>query len=140
VAEHLADGARAGRVPAAARRAPGLLEIVFPMLEVLRDSFDPPALHNLESSRRRQRQPGSAPARPGVARPHRAASNLLALSNLCHQVLARHPEYLTAARGIHLHEGRVCGRNETELEERLRSAPPGEEGERAAPIPPAEMV
>ncbi len=117
----------AGRpLPPGERRA--FLEIVFPMLEVLRDSFDPDlALHNLESFAAASGNRVSFLRALASRRPHLARlSNLLALSNLCHQVLTRHPEYFDSlARGIHLHEGRVWQEMNQELEERVRLAPPG---------------
>ncbi len=117
----------AGRLlPPGERRA--FLEIVFPMLEVLRASYDPDqALHHLESFAAASGNRVSFLRALASRRPHLARlANLLALSNLGHQVLTRHPEYFDSlARGIHLHEGRVCSEMLEELEDRLKAAPGG---------------
>ena len=110
------------------RRA--FLEIVFPLLEVLRDSYDPDyALHRLESFAAASGNRVSFLRALASRRPHLARiSNLLALSNLGHQILTRHPEYFDSlARGIHLHEGRECAEMSDELAERLGTAPAGQE-------------
>ena len=119
----------AGRLlPPGERRA--FLEAVFPMLEVLRDSFDPDlALHHLESFAAASGNRVSFLRALASRRPHLARlSSLLALSNLAHQILCRHPEYFDSlARGIHLHEGRGVEEMLEELTGRLRSAPHGME-------------
>lgn len=119
----------AGRLlPPGERRA--FLEIVFPMLEVLRDSYDPDqALHNLESFAAASGNRVSFLRALASRRPHLVRlANLLALSNLGHQILTRHPEYFDAlARGIHLHEGRQEHDLLEELESRLRAAPAEEQ-------------
>jgi len=117
----------AGRLlPPGERRA--FLEVVYPMLEVLRDSYDPDqALHHLESFAAASGNRVSFLRALASRRPHLARiSNLLALSNLSHQILNRHPEYFDSlARGIHLHEGRPCSEMLQELESRLEEAPGG---------------
>ncbi len=117
----------AGRLlPPGERRA--FLEIVFPMLEVLRASYDPDqALHHLESFAAASGNRVSFLRALASRRPHLARiANLLALSNLGHQVLTRHPEYFDSlARGIHLHEGRACSEMLAEIEDRLKGAPGG---------------
>ena len=115
-------------LPPGERRA--FLEVVFPMLEVLRDSFDPDqALDHLESFAASSGNRVSFLSALASRRPHLARlSNLLALSSLCHQILCRHPEYFDSlARGIHLHEGRGPEEMTEELTGRLRSAPRGTE-------------
>jgi [glutamine synthetase] adenylyltransferase / [glutamine synthetase]-adenylyl-L-tyrosine phosphorylase len=117
----------AGRLlPPGERRA--FLEVVYPMLEVLRDSYDPDhALHHLESFAAASGNRVSFLRALASRRSHLARiSNLLALSNRSHQILNRHPEYFDSmARGIHLHEGRPCGEMLQELESRLQEAPGG---------------
>jgi glutamate-ammonia-ligase adenylyltransferase len=117
----------AGRLlPPGERRA--FLEVVYPMLEVLRDSYDPDqALHHLESFAAASGNRVSFLRTLASRRPHLARlSNLLALSNLSHQILNRHPEYFDSlARGIHLHQGRPCTEMLRELESRLQEAPGG---------------
>jgi [glutamine synthetase] adenylyltransferase / [glutamine synthetase]-adenylyl-L-tyrosine phosphorylase len=118
----------AGRLlPASERRA--FLQHLIPLLEVLRDSIDPDhALHNLESfltaaGNRLSFLRSIASRRSHLVR----LTNLLALSNLSHQILCRHPEYFDAlARGIHLHEGRRWEDMRGELQYRLGASPRGE--------------
>ena len=124
----LALGPAGHMLPPGERRA--FLEIVFPLLEVLRDSYDPDyALHRLESFASASGNRVSFLRALASRRPHLARlSNLLALSNLAHQILTRHPEFFDSlARGIHLHEGRECAEMSAELTERLGTAPAGQE-------------
>jgi len=124
----LALGPAGHMLPPGERRA--FLEIVFPLLEVLRDSYDPDyALHRLESLASASGNRVSFLRALASRRPHLARlSNLLALSNLAHQILTRHPEFFDSlARGIHLHEGRDCAAMSKELTERLGVAPAGRE-------------
>lgn len=118
----------AGRfLPPGERRA--FLKLVYPLLEVLRDSIDPDqALHNLESfltatGNRLSFLRALASRRPHLVR----LTNLLALSNLSHQILSRHPEFFDClARGIHLHEGRDWEGLLREIEDRVGASPSGE--------------
>lgn len=118
----------AGRLlPPAERRA--FLEFAYPLLEVLRDSIDPDlALHRLEifaaaSGNRISFLRALASRRPHLQR----LVNLLALSDLAHQILSRHPEYFDSlARGIHLHNGRTWEEMHTEIRQRLGASPRGE--------------
>ena len=132
----------AGRLlPPGERRA--FLEIVFPLLEVLRDSLDPDqALHHLESFAAASGNRVSFLRALASRRPHLARiCNLLALSNLGHQILCRHPEYFDSlARGIHLHEGRTAREMTAELEERLRLSPAGEDADVLRRYRQREMV
>jgi glutamate-ammonia-ligase adenylyltransferase len=114
-------------LPPGERRA--FVQLVYPLLEVLRDSLDPDqALHNLESfltatGNRLSFLRALASRRPHLVR----LTNLLALSNLSHQILSRHPEYFDAlARGIHLHEGRNWAGMLREVEDRVGASPSGE--------------
>ncbi len=121
----------AGRLlPPGERRA--FLEFVFPLLEVMRDSIDPDtALHNLEgfAAITGNRVPFLRTLASRRAHMSRLA-NLLALSNLCHQILTRHPEYFDSlARGIHLHQGRREDEMYQELQDRLGASPPDEQRE-----------
>ncbi len=120
----------AGRLlPPGERRA--FLEIVCPVLEVLRESHDPDqALHNLESFAAASGNRVSFLRALASRRPHLARlANMLAISNLGHKILTRHPEYFDAlARGIHLHEGRQKQEMLPELEGRLGDASPEEQG------------
>jgi glutamate-ammonia-ligase adenylyltransferase len=119
----------AGRLlPPGERRT--FLEFAFPMLEVLRDSLDPDqALHNLESFATASGNRISFLRTLASRRPHLSRlANLLALSNRCRQILARHPEYFdTLARGIYLHEGRHANEMYSELQDRMGLSPRGEE-------------
>lgn len=112
------------------RRA--FLEIVFPLLEVVREALDPDqALHRLESFAAATGNRVSFLRVLASRRAHLARlANLLALSNLCHQVLVRHPEYFDSlARGIHLHEGRTAEEMYRELAGRFGASPRGDERE-----------
>jgi glutamate-ammonia-ligase adenylyltransferase len=123
----LALGPAGHMLPPGERRA--FLEIVFALLEVLRESYDPDyALHRLESFAAACGNRVSFLRALASRRPHLARiSNLLALSNLGHQILTRHPEYFDSlARGIHLLEGRERAEMSDELAERLRTAPAGQ--------------
>lgn len=123
----MALGPAGSLLPPGERRA--FLEVVFPMLEVLRDSYDPDqALHHLESFAAASGNRVSFLRALASRRPHLArVANLLALSNLGHQILTRHPEYFDSlARGLYLHEGRRCHEMLEELENRLRAAPAGD--------------
>jgi glutamate-ammonia-ligase adenylyltransferase len=114
-------------LPPGERRA--FLEFAFPLLEVMRDSLDPDqALHKLESFAAATGNRVSFLRALASRRPHLARlSNLLALSNLSHQILTRHPEYFDSlARGIHLHEGRPMDDMHRELSERFGASPRGE--------------
>ncbi|HWT78328.1 MAG TPA: hypothetical protein VN648_05935, partial [Candidatus Methylomirabilis sp.] len=95
----------AGRIlPPGERRA--FLEFVFPLLGALRDSIDPDqALHHLESFAAATGNRISFLRALAARRPHLIRlTNLLAYSNLCHQILSRHPEYFDSlARGVYLH-------------------------------------
>ncbi len=105
------------------------LEFVFPLLEVLRDSIDPDvALHHLESFVAASGNRISFLRALAARRTHLARlTNLLALSNLAHQVLRRHPEYFDSmARGVYLHEGRNWEEMHREVQERLGASPRGE--------------
>ncbi len=109
-------------LPPGERRA--FLEIVFPLLEVLRESYDPDqALHHLESFAAASGNRVSFLRALASRRAHLSRlSNLLALSNLSHQILIRHPEYFDSlARGIHLQEGRKWADMFGELANRLQS-------------------
>ncbi len=121
----------AGRLlPPSERRA--FLEVVYPLLEVLRDSIDPDqALHNLESFLTATGNRLSFLRTLASRRPHLVRlTNLLALSNLSHQILSRHPEYFDAlARGIHLHEGRDWAGMLQEIQDRVGAAPTGQDRE-----------
>jgi glutamate-ammonia-ligase adenylyltransferase len=118
----------AGRLlPPAERRA--FLEFVFPLLEVMRDSIDPDrALHNLESFAASTGNRISFLRMLASRKAHLARlANLLALSNLCQQILTRHPEYFDGlARGIGLHEERNAEEMQRELGERFGASPRGE--------------
>jgi glutamate-ammonia-ligase adenylyltransferase len=121
----------AGRLLPPGERRP-FLEFAFPMLEVLRDSIDPDqALHNLESFAAASGNRISFLRTLASRRPHLSRlTNLLALSNRCRQILARHPEYFDSlARGIHLHEGRHQSEMYSELQDRLGLSPRGERRE-----------
>ncbi len=105
------------------------LEFVFPLFEVLRDSIDPDlALHHLESFAAASGNRISFLRTLASRRPHLSRlTNLLALSNLAHQILLRHPEYFDSlARGTHLHEGRPWKGMHREIQERLGASPRGE--------------
>ncbi len=121
----------AGRLlPPGERRA--FLEFAFPMFEVLRDSIDPDqALHNLESFATASGNRISFLRTLASRRPHLSRlTNLLALSNRCRQILARHPEYFDSlARGIYLHEGRNKNDMYSELQNRMGLSPRGEKRE-----------
>ncbi len=81
-----------GRIlPPGERRA--FLECLFPLLEGLRDSIDPDqSLHKLESFAAATGNRVSFVRVLAGRRPHLIRlSNLLALSNLSHQILTRHP-------------------------------------------------
>ena len=121
----------AGRLlPPGERRA--FLEVVFPILEVLRASCDPDlALHHLESFAAASGNRVSFVRALASRRAHlQRLANLLALSKLCHQILMRHPEYFDGlARGIHLHEGRSRTEMAKELKERIRTASDRKTGE-----------
>ncbi len=102
------------------------LEFAFTLLEVLKQSFDPDqALHHLESFAAASGNRISFLRALASRRPHLARlANLLALSNLCRQILERHPEYFdTLARGIHLHEGRSREEMKEEILARSGQAP-----------------
>ncbi len=118
----------AGRLlPPGERRA--FLECVFPLLEVLKDSLDPDqALHNLESFASATGNRVSFLRALASRRPHlMRLSNLLAISNRCHQILIRHPEYFDSlARGVFLHEGRGAEGMLAEIRERIAAAPGGD--------------
>lgn len=123
----LALGPAVRLLPPGERRA--FLEFAFPLLEVLRDSIDPDlALHRLEifaaaSGNRIPFLRSLASSRSHLQR----LVNLLALSDLAHQILSRHPEYFDSlARGVHLHEGRRWEELYAELRERLGASPRGE--------------
>jgi glutamate-ammonia-ligase adenylyltransferase len=123
----MALGPAGSPLPPGERRA--FLEIVYPILEVLRDSYDPDhGLHHLESFAAATGNRVSFLRTLASRRPHLARlTNLLALSNLGHQILLRHPEYFDSlARGIHLHEGRCAAEMKEELEGRMREAPAGQ--------------
>ncbi|MBM3792180.1 MAG: hypothetical protein FJW35_17770, partial [Acidobacteria bacterium] len=121
----------AGRMlPPGERRA--FMEFIFPLLEVMRDSLDPDqALHKLESFATATGNRVSFLRALAARRPHlMRLSNLLALSNLSHQVLTRHPEYFDSlARGLHLHEGRSMEEMREELMQRFGASPRGDERE-----------
>ncbi len=105
------------------------LEFVFPLLEVLRDSIDPDlGLHHLESFAAASGNRVSFLRTLASRRPHLSRlTNLLALSNLAHQILLRHPEYFDSlARGTHLHQGRHRDEMHREINERLGASPRGE--------------
>jgi len=124
----MALGPAGHMLPPGERRA--FLEIVVPILEVLRDSVDPDqALHHLESFAAATGNRVSFLRTLASRRPHLARlSNLLALSNRCHQILVRHPEYFDSlARGVHIHEGRSCQEMYAELLDRVESSPQREE-------------
>jgi glutamate-ammonia-ligase adenylyltransferase len=113
-------------LPPGERRA--FLQIVHPLLEVLRDSIDPDqALHNLESFLTSTGNRLSFLRTLASRRPHLVRlTNLLALSNLCREILVRNPEYFDAlARGIHLHEGKEPSEMTREIRERLGASPRG---------------
>lgn len=121
----------AGRIlPPGERRA--FLGFAFTLLEVLRDSLDPDqALHRLESFAAASGNRVSFLRTLASRRPHLARlANLLAFSDLCHQVLTRHPEYFdTLAAGLHILEGRSLRDMSEELQERLARWPAGERKE-----------
>jgi glutamate-ammonia-ligase adenylyltransferase len=105
------------------------LEFAFPLLEVLRETIDPDqALHNLEDFAAATGNRVSFLRTLASRRPHLSRlTNLLALSNLCRQILSRHPEYFDSlARGIFLHEGRSQNDMYSELEDRVGASPRGE--------------
>ncbi len=123
----MALGPEGRLLPPAERRV--FLEFVFPLMEVLRDSIDPDvALHHLESFAAASGNRISFLRTLASRRPHLARlTNLLALSNTAHQILARHPEYFDSlARGIYLHEGRSFSGMLAEIQERLGASPRGE--------------
>jgi glutamate-ammonia-ligase adenylyltransferase len=132
----------AGRLlPPGERRA--FLEVVFPILEVLRASCDPDlALHHLESFAAASGNRVSFLRALASRRAHlQRLANLLALSKLCHQILMRHPEYFDGlARGIHLDEGRSKPEMFQELEERVRRASDREAGEVVRRYRQREMI
>jgi glutamate-ammonia-ligase adenylyltransferase len=119
----------AGRLlPPSERRA--FLEFAFPMLEVIRDTVDPDqALHNLEDFATATGNRVSFLRTLASRRPHLSRlTNLLAISNLCRNILSRHPEYFDSlARGMYLHEGRQTEEMYLELQERRTESPRGEE-------------
>lgn len=121
----------AGRLlPPGERRA--FLEFVFPLLESLRDSIDPDqALHHLESFAAATGNRISFLRALAARRSHLVRlTNLLAHSNLCHQILSRHPEYFDSlARGVFLHEGRNADEMYRDLQGRLGASPRGEKRE-----------
>ncbi len=122
----LALGPAGRMLPPGERRA--FLEFVFPLLETLRDSIDPDqALHHLESFSAATGNRVSFLRALAARRPHLIRlTNLLAYSNLCHQILSLHPEYFDSlARGIFLHEGRSAGEMYRDLQERLGVSPRG---------------
>ncbi len=121
----------AGRIlPPGERRV--FLEFVFPLLEALRDSIDPDqALHHLESFAAATGNRVSFLRALAARRPHLIRlTNLLAHSNLCHQILSRHPEYFDSlARGIYLHEGRSADEMYRDLQDRVGASPRSEQRE-----------
>jgi len=128
-------------LPPAERRA--FLEVAFAMLEVLRDTYDPDqALHHLESFAAASGNRVSFLRTLASRRPHLARlANLLSLSNLCHQILMRHPEYFDSlARGVNLHVGRGQPEMTAELEGRIAEAPAGEAWNAARRFRQREMV
>ncbi len=118
----------AGRLlPPGERRA--FLEFAYPLLEVLRDSIDPDlALHRLEIFAAASGNRISFLRTLASRRAHlQRLVNLLALSDLAHQILSRHPEYFDSlARGVHLHEGRKWEEMRAEVRNRLGASPRGE--------------
>jgi [glutamine synthetase] adenylyltransferase / [glutamine synthetase]-adenylyl-L-tyrosine phosphorylase len=105
------------------------LEFAFPLLEVLRESIDPDlALHHLESFAAASGNRISFLRTLASRRSHLSRLiNLLALSNLAHQILLRHPEYFDSlARGVHMHEGRGWQDMYGEVRNRLGASPRGE--------------
>ncbi len=132
----------AGRLlPPGERRA--FLDVVFPMLEVMRDSYDPDqALHHLESFAAATGNRVSFLRALASRRSHLGRiCNLLALSNMGHQILNRHPEFFDGlARGIHLQEGRTAGTMLEELTSRIHSAPGAGEANALRRYQQREMV
>jgi len=123
----LALGPEGRLLPPGERRA--FLEFVFPVLEVLRDSIDPDlALHRLEIFAAASGNRISFLRTLASRRAHlKRLVNLLALSDLAHQILSRHPEYFDSlARGVYLHEGRTWDEMHAELRSRLGLSPRGE--------------
>jgi glutamate-ammonia-ligase adenylyltransferase len=117
-------------LPPGERRA--FLEFAFPLLEVLHETVDPDqALHNLEDFASATGNRISFLRTLASRRPHLSRlTNLIALSNLCRQILSRHPEYFDSlARGIFLHEGREQDEMYSELQDRVGASPRGEKRE-----------
>ena len=121
----LALGPAGRMLPPGERRS--FLGIAFTLLDVLGRSIDPDrALHNLESFAASTGNRVSF-LRALASQPSHLLriSNLFALSNQCHQVLNRHPEFFdTLARGIHLDRGRVSSEMLQEIQERVNTLPP----------------
>ena len=106
----IALGPSGRMLPQGERRA--FLEFAFTFLELLRDTVDPDlALHHLESFAAATGNRISFLRTLASRRPHLARlANLLAYSNLCQQILTRHPEYFDSlAQGTHILRGSRMG-------------------------------
>jgi len=123
----IALGPSGRMLPPGERRA--FLEFAFTLLELLRDTIDPDlALHHLESFAASTGNRISFLRTLASRRPHLTRlANLLAHSNLCQQILTRHPEYFDSlAQGTHILEGREWDDMYQEIQDRFGQSPRGE--------------
>ncbi|MGH8526562.1 MAG: hypothetical protein ACREXY_20835, partial [Gammaproteobacteria bacterium] len=123
----IALGPSGRMLPPGERRA--FLEFAFTLLELLRDTIDPDlALHHLESFAASTGNRISFLRTLASRRPHLTRlANLLAHSNLCQQILTRHPEYFDSlAQGAHILEGRKSDDMYREIQDRFGQSPRGE--------------
>jgi glutamate-ammonia-ligase adenylyltransferase len=123
----IALGPSGRMLPPGERRA--FLEFAFTLLELLRDTIDPDlALHHLESFAASTGNRISFLRTLASRRPHLTRlANLLAHSNLCQQILTRHPEYFDSlAQGAHILEGRKWDDMYREIQDRFGQSPRGE--------------
>jgi glutamate-ammonia-ligase adenylyltransferase len=123
----IALGPSGRMLPPGERRA--FLEFAFTLLELLRDTIDPDlALHHLESFAASTGNRISFLRTLATRRPHLTRlANLLAHSNLCQQILTRHPEYFDSlAQGTHILEGRNWEDMYQEIQDRFGRSPRGE--------------